>query len=599
MWPDFFHDQITGMGKWTVPRIYLLLLCSVAQGDNTINVLFADVTEANATDSLDRIRRAPIKIYEYKYDSVPGRRQMGILGVDVEQYFPDALDILPTHSIPNKDKSQPPIVINNFPVVDKNVIFMHGFAALKELIRKYDGILETIANIRNDTNDQRLVFEEIERRLSKEAADQLIEERKMVEEEALLVSKQAELSRLKILQDRALIDEELRQERELWKYQEELARERLVQEEEFARNSMVEALKFERETAEKKELLRRETEEKLQEMASRNQRELEAQRSSFEKEKIRAEIQAKAEQERANEDVTIRRLQMQSMLDTKAMVESVQVVSAQLSKLALELVSRPRQLAAVGGIVLAAVVFYYSAKELVSMVRELVQSYLGRPSLVRETSYVPWWHPAQLLRRLRRAPALSDSLAAITAHFSSVVLAAADMDRVVQLALATRNTRLSGAPYRHVLLHGPPGESRRRARLRCVLLLLMPSSDVSISVCRHGQDNDSAQAGRELRYGLRHHVRRRRGPSGRGRRQSTARAVPVGFEEQSGSVGVYRRGGGVLVQQGRRRRDPRRGLGRAYQTCPQRSTVPNRNAVPNIHAGFGHKPAGRFGFRSP
>jgi ATPase family AAA domain-containing protein 3A/B len=444
-------------------------------------VLYTDVREANTTESLDKIRRASIKVYEYKYDSVPGRRLMGVLGADVERFFPDALDILPTFTIPNKNRSLPNIVIQNFPSVDKNVIFMHGFAALKELIRYYDEISGHVASLRDDTRDHRVVFEEIEKRLSKEAADQLIEERKIVEAEAELTAKEVELQRLKLLNDRELIDNDLTKERELWLYQESLARERLRREEEFTRESMVEALNFERETSEKKELMRRETEEKLLEMQRRHQRDFEERKASFEKEKIRAEIQARAEQERANEDVTIRRLQLEASLDAAKVVEGIKVVADQISNIAGQIAARPKQLMIISGIFLLSVILFYVIKELIGMLRELIQSYLGRPSLVRETSYKSAWF--RLRKLLSRPKQLAEQKSTIHKQFESVILSIDDMERVVQLALSTRNTRASGAPYRHVLLHGPPGTgktmiARRLAECSDMDYAIMSGGDV-------------------------------------------------------------------------------------------------------------------------
>jgi hypothetical protein len=52
------------------------------------------------------------------------------------------------------------------------------------------------------------------------------------------------------------------------------------------------------------------------------------------------------------------------------------------------------------------------------------------------------------------------SLHQIQQAFLDVILSKDDRDRVIQLALTTRNTKKSNAPYRHVLLHGPPGTGK-------------------------------------------------------------------------------------------------------------------------------------------
>ena len=57
------------------------------------------------------------------------------IGEDVHKYFPDALDIVSSHVIPSIDRTKPPTVLKNFPIVDKNIIFMHGLGI--EMIHFY------------------------------------------------------------------------------------------------------------------------------------------------------------------------------------------------------------------------------------------------------------------------------------------------------------------------------------------------------------------------------------------------------------------------------------------------------------------------------
>ena len=48
------------------------------------------------------------------------------VGEDVHKYFPDALDIVSSHIIPSIDRTKPSTLLKSFPIVDKNIIFMHG-----------------------------------------------------------------------------------------------------------------------------------------------------------------------------------------------------------------------------------------------------------------------------------------------------------------------------------------------------------------------------------------------------------------------------------------------------------------------------------------
>ena len=85
--------------------------------------------------------KVPLKVYEFKYDSVKGRRQIGVLPGDAMRWFPESVDIVESYTFPSMDRSQPATILNNFPFVDKNGIFMHGVAALQQLVREYDALL--------------------------------------------------------------------------------------------------------------------------------------------------------------------------------------------------------------------------------------------------------------------------------------------------------------------------------------------------------------------------------------------------------------------------------------------------------------------------
>jgi ATPase family AAA domain-containing protein 3A/B len=61
--------------------------------------------------------------------------------------------------------------------------------------------------------------------------------------------------------------------------------------------------------------------------------------------------------------------------------------------------------------------------------------------------------------KINKENQISLNLKQLEEEFANIILSKDDKERVINLALATKNTKQSGAPYRHVLLHGPPGES--------------------------------------------------------------------------------------------------------------------------------------------
>jgi ATPase family AAA domain-containing protein 3A/B len=111
-------------------------------------------------------------------------------------------------------------------------------------------------------------------------------------------------------------------------------------------------------------------------------------------------------------------------------------------------------LAAAGGLSLVALGIY-TAKGSTNMTVRYIESRLGKPSLVRETSRFAFldsiWHPIQAIKKLKnkQADALSD-----------MVLAPKLEERLRDIALATKNTKRNSGIYGNILMHGPPGTGK-------------------------------------------------------------------------------------------------------------------------------------------
>lgn len=67
--------------------------------------LYTDIIPANTTDSLERIRHISLKFYEYIYDSVPGRRQLGVVGEDVRAIFPEAVEVIAQYPVQKRGRA--------------------------------------------------------------------------------------------------------------------------------------------------------------------------------------------------------------------------------------------------------------------------------------------------------------------------------------------------------------------------------------------------------------------------------------------------------------------------------------------------------------
>lgn len=445
-------------------------------------VLYTDIILANTTDSLQRIRQIPLSYYEFIYDSVRNRRQMGVLPADAARYFPESVDVLEKYTLPSREAGQAPTVLTNFPVVDKNALFMHGLAAVQGLAHVYDDLARLQQAALEKKSLTLLAAEGKNQARALEMARLVEDVKKMVakmestieaewsqhEVEMNSVAK-AELRMAEVavtLQASQQTDQQefssllLEQEKAVLQYQRDLAQERFASENKMAAETAAKARQAEQEALlakkalrEKREQQRLESAEKLLQARAELDKQVLSKKAELDHRKIEAEAQAKAEAERANEDVSVRKLELKSKLERLRQNDAIKQVSGHISGFIQQVMTQPKQLGIILGIFLGFIAAYYAVREILSVIREFIQAQLGRPSLVRETSISSSFSffPQESLKQGQQH---------IEDIFRSVVLNDQDKEQVVQLALATRNTKRSGAPYRHVLLHGPPGTGK-------------------------------------------------------------------------------------------------------------------------------------------
>ena len=421
-------------------------------------VLYSDISQANTSESLERLRTVPFHTYRFRYDTIPERQHVGILPSDAARYFPETVEVVAKYALGGNGGE----VLDNFPVVDKMSLSLHGLAAIQQLIKVYDGLVENTNGQAARTleektrfnqllSDMEKKFDEARAQHDREHSDFDIEMNKLAKIELDLARSKslAHKAEAEELQARALAQVE--EEKQALAYQQALVKKRFEQENDLAAaaaETMVQAL---REAEERK---KKAAEEVMVKRAALD-KELMGKKAALEKEKMRAEMQAKADAERANEDVALRKLELKSRLELVRQKDAIKQVAGHVSRIVKDVVSQPKQVALLLGAVLCFIAAYFAVRELVSVVREFIQSQLGKPSLVRETS--------------RRGGLLSSSFSWLWAQaaqqvvaraFEDVILAPADREQIITLAVGTRNTKRSGAPYRHVLLHGPPGTGK-------------------------------------------------------------------------------------------------------------------------------------------
>lgn len=197
-------------------------------------------------------------------------------------------------------------------------------------------------------------------------------------------------SKLLVMQnDREIkvIDQALDDEKVLLDYQDELSKKRLIRSEELTRESMEKIIKMEREMADKKEKTRQDTEAAMQKIRFELEEVFLEKKNELEKSKISTEVNAMAELERSNEDISIRKLQVQAKMDTERMITGIKTVTDQLILLFQSMLLQPERLAIIIGIFFGLYLTVSFIREMILLVRKTIQSSIGRPTLVRETSY--------------------------------------------------------------------------------------------------------------------------------------------------------------------------------------------------------------------
>lgn len=472
--------------RWSF-LVWVVVLLTFS-GENQVTIaadeavqLYLDIHQVNTTESLRRISKLPIVYYKFLHDTVPDRVQLGAIGSETQHLFPESIEVLPSATFTNMSALAAggrisTYSVRNFPIVDRNVLFMHGVAALQELIARYE-TLEGL--VRTLSERDKIVYDDIRRAqdtLQQSINHQLATKLQTLELEARNMEAKLNLESEREAEETRKLQAKLAGEQFLLELEERLSRERMDQQEQSVRTTVAEQLEQEKELALRKDALQRENEIKLMEMRESQRQRVESKRLEYEKEKIRAETDAKIQQERMNEEIEVKKIQLRAKLETERMIQGIKSVGQQISSMVQRIFAHPEQLLFASGMFLGIVFCYYLIREFSRLVRQWIQQRLGRPVLVRETSYQWSILPSFLSALLPSVSSLSRSesgknqhmrswsspkaMEELTKDFEDIILSTSDKERIIQLALATRNTKRSAAPYRHVLLHGPPGTGK-------------------------------------------------------------------------------------------------------------------------------------------
>ncbi|XP_029292352.1 ATPase family AAA domain-containing protein 3-like [Cottoperca gobio] len=304
--------------------------------------------------------------------------------------------------------------------------------------------LERAAKAARDLDKSRHAKEALELARMQEQSVQLEHASKVKEYEAALEQLKGEQIHLQGEERRKTLVEETKQNQARAQYQDKLARQRYDEQLRQQQFLNEENLRKQEESVVKQESMRKATIE--HEMDLRRKNDLL---------RVEAEAKARAHVERENADLIREQIRLKAAEHRQTVLESIKTVGTVFGDGFRAFISDGDKVTAtVAGLTLLAA-GVYSARNVTAVAGRYIESRLGKPSLVRETSRITVVeaikHPIKTTRRLRSRP--QDAL-------EGVVLSASLEERVRDVAIATRNTRQNKGLYRNILMYGPPGTGK-------------------------------------------------------------------------------------------------------------------------------------------
>ncbi|XP_060517435.1 ATPase family AAA domain-containing protein 3A homolog [Cylas formicarius] len=304
--------------------------------------------------------------------------------------------------------------------------------------------LERAAQAARELEKSKHAKEALELSKLQESTRQVEQQAKIKEYEAHIAQMQIDAKRTEGEEKRKSLQEETRQHQARAQYQDQLARKRYDDQLAQQQRMNEENLRRQEESVAKQEAMRKATIEHEMDLRHKN-----------EMKRVEAELKAKAKVDRENRDLTLEQIRIKAQENRVTVLESIKTAGSVIGTGAQALLTDwNKVLVAAGGLSLVAL-GVYSAKGATSVTARYIESRLGKPSLVRETSRFSLLesvrHPIETLKKLRNKE--QDAL-------SGIVLEPNLEQRLRDVAIATKNTKQNKGMYRNILMHGPPGTGK-------------------------------------------------------------------------------------------------------------------------------------------
>ena len=198
-----------------------------------------------------------------------------------------------------------------------------------------------------------------------------------------------------------------------------------------------------------------------QEQSRRKTAEYEAElKTKTELAKAAAEADGRIKQERMNHDLIVEKLKMEAKEKRDMVLKAVENGGKMIGEGLSSYLDDTEKLRNTALLLTGVAAGIYTTKTGAGVAGRFIEARLGKPSLVRETSRVTassfMKHPITTTKRtLGIGMAPQDAM-------KGIVLEEGLDSQLRKIAVSTAHTKKNKAPFRHLLLHGPPGTGKVR-----------------------------------------------------------------------------------------------------------------------------------------
>jgi len=307
--------------------------------------------------------------------------------------------------------------------------------------------LERAAKAARDLDNSRNAGQAVELIKSQELTKQHEASAKRAEMDAYTEQQRNQNIQREAEEARKTLDLKTQHDKHRAEYADELERKRQIDMLRAQQHMQTEQLKKQEEMIERQEGLRRKTAEYEANLKTKT-----------ELAKAAAEADGRIRQERQNHDLIVEKLKMEAAEKRDMVLKAIQDGGKMVGEGLSSYLDDKEKLTNTAILLTAAAAGIYTTKTGAGVAGRFIEARLGKPSLVRETSRVTVSslvkHPISTSKRVLGVGTTPQDA------MKGIVLEEGLDSQLRKIAVSTAHTKKNRAPFRHLLLHGPPGTGK-------------------------------------------------------------------------------------------------------------------------------------------